>query len=192
MEKPQHKSNKKKRESTELIPIQGTYRRHDDIPEFPNKIEAYETYVTWKALPMLLKRPPRQKINGVLVTPDPVEFAMANGIEDEELLDLINIPTQNDFADKYRVDKDTLTRWNKLIYLRNPLEDSKRWTSKLVHNLLMSLYSNAMKGGNPMNYKLFLQVSANFEERQLVEHKFVPVETVEYQIIDHESNPQIK
>jgi hypothetical protein len=155
----------------------------EKVIESPYREDVFQAYVTWKALPVMLRNPPPRKVNGETMRVDPVEYAVANGIDDPDLLRLIGLRSQSAFCDEFAVSKDTLTNWNVMIEKRNILEDSRRWSSKLVNNMIMSLYSHAMKKGNPANIKLFLQASANFEERTHVEHRFNAVDSIGYDVI---------
>lgn len=174
-----------------LLP-EGKKKDPESTIENPYKADIFEAYITWKSLPALLKNPPPQKKADGYYRPDAREFAEANGIEDEELLELISISSQKAFAERFNVSQDTLTDWNKAIAERNPLKDTKRWSQKLISNLMMSLYSHAMKKGDARNFKLFFQVSADFEEKTTMEHKFVPINSVEIIEINHENKASIE
>jgi hypothetical protein len=190
----QHKNtpDKTPKNSETLLLAEPLPKKPDETIENPYKADVFEAYVTWKALPVFLKNPPPFKVGGVFKKPDAVEYAQMNGIEDEELLDLISIPSQSAFAERFGVSRDTLTDWNKSIKERDPLKDTKRWSQKLISNLMMSLYSHAMKKGDARNFKLFFQVSADFEEKQTMEHKFIPINSVEIIEINHENKASIE
>lgn len=163
----------------------------DVQPESPYKADVYEAYCLWKSLPALLKNPPpqRDKATKQFIKPDAKEFAQLQGIEDEDLLELIGISSQAEFRERFNVSRDTLARWNKLILDRAPFEDTKKWAKHLINNLVMGIYSHAMKSGNPFNSKLFLQIVGDFSEKATVEHKLTKIESVEFIEIPNGQTP---
>jgi len=142
-----------------------------------HKTTEFELYILWKSLPPLMKNalPNRE---GTI--PRGSDIARALGIEDETLIELSDIKTQKDFARVYNLHVNTLGDWN--IKIREKglslLPDMREWASGLSRNLLMSTYQHAMKKGNPLLIKLWFQLIEQWEEKQQVEHKFIPVTEV--------------
>lgn len=162
-------------------------KSHSQTVENPYKADIFETYVIWKSLPALLKNPPPQKQkDGSTIKPDPRQFAEAQGIDDEDLLELIMIPSQTAFAERFSLNQSTLVQWNKTIKERPLLEDTKKWARSLMNNAVMSLYAHAMKGGNPFNFKLFFQIIGEFQEKAIMEHKLTPIQSIEFIEISHD------
>lgn len=152
-----------------------------------DKIDTFKIYVLWKSIPYLMKNPPAQR-NGVI--PKAMEFAVQMGIEDEDLLNLISIPTSKAFAEKYDVHPNTLTVWAKYIKEKkyNDLFNIRDWAMDLTSNVVMSLYNHTMKKGNPLNFQTWFKVINEFKEKSEVDHKhqFIPIKTVE--ILDYDDN----
>lgn len=94
-------------------------------------------------------------------------------IDDDELKELMAVKTQLAFADKYGVNKSTLTTWNNELKERDPLIDIRRWANKLTKNVISSLYRNANLTDPRANQdrKLFLQVIAEWNEKFEHQHK---------------------
>ena len=119
----------------------------------------FEVYATWKALPVTMLR---------TFSRDQIRNNM--NVEDEDMLDLMEIPTQKAFAEKFDVEESTLSGWNKKVKDRDPLAEVKKWSQGLVKNMMLSLYTNAMKKGDAFLYKLFFQVANEWSEKSVVEH----------------------
>lgn len=94
------------------------------------------------------------------------------GIDSETILELSDIRTQNDFAEKYGVSKDTLSLWNKTIAVRDSMEDIRKWARGLTKNVIASLYNTAVRKGSSFEVKLFMQLVESWEEKQKVEHDY--------------------
>lgn len=133
---------------------EATPTHSDNTPQVILKHE-FHLFRVWRQLPVMLKRPPADTKTGF--APSPVEFAEAMGIDDEMVLELVQLPTQKSFAEKYGVSVDTLVDWGKKLELMNEDDEMRRWARKLTKNLLFSLYNHAMRKGNPLNFKLFLE-----------------------------------
>ena len=95
----------------------------------------FEMYKVWKSLPPMLKG-------------KPVVNLRKFGIEDEDLLSLLQIKTQTEFAEHYGVgDLGTLTDWNKRIRDEGSHDDIHLWARQLTPNVMFALYKNIMKHG---------------------------------------------
>lgn len=152
------------------------------------KVYEYNKYKVWKAIPSLLRNPPMDKITRT--RPDPREFAIAMGIEDEETLELIDIPTQKAFAVRFGLSEDTLVDWNKTAGLQNTMEQVRAWATHLTKNVVLALYNNAIRKGNMMEVKLWLQVVEGWEEKQKVDHAYLGVAGIQYEIVKAEKLPE--
>lgn len=133
----------------------------------------YELYCLWKSLPPFLKCPPRRK--GQKEDPDVRAYAMDAGIDDPVTLDLLEIKTQGEFAQRYGIHQDTCTDWNKTQGVRDNLQDIRKWARQLTRNVLMSLYQTAMKKGFATEVKLWFQLIEKWEEKMKVEHDYLGV-----------------
>jgi len=95
----------------------------------------FELYKVWKSLPPMLKGKPAVTLQ---------KF----GIEDEDLISLLQIKTQTEFAQKYEIrDLGTLSDWNKRIKESGFQEDMYGWARQLTPNVMFALYKNIMKHG---------------------------------------------
>ncbi len=147
------------------------------------KKKEFDLFVLWSSIPPLMKHPPKQR-DGTF--PQPREFAVGMGIEDEELLDLISIQTLTQFGERFDLNKNTLTEWKRIIKQRglHGLPSMKNWAMEMSSNLLMSLYNHAMKKGNPLTIKLWFQLVNDWKENTKVEHIFIPVKTIRHKDYD--------
>lgn len=143
------------------------------------KPREFEAYALWLNIPALMKSPPPQK-NGV--SPDPKSFAIGIGIEDETVLELVQLRTGQDFAKKYGVHINTLTRWKKDLKARGiiGLNKVREWAEDMTGNIVMSMYNHVMKKGNPHLFKLWFQTINGWNEKTKVEHQFVPIVSIEH------------
>lgn len=121
----------------------------------------------------MLRFPPVNKDSGE--SPTPRQFAMSMGIEDEDLLDLLEIKTQNDFADRFKVSKDTLSLWNKKLDRMDTSGDLRRLSQRLTKNLMFALYQHTYRKGNPLNFKLWLEFVERWEPKLQLKHNFKSV-----------------
>lgn len=130
----------------------------------PENEEVFATYALWKSLPIpILKNMTREQITDKM------------GIDDEIILDLIEIPTQKVFAERYNLHHDTLSDWNNKIRIRDPLFEAKGWARGLAKNMVLSMYNHAIRKGNPLLMKLFFQVANDWQEKSTVEHDYLGV-----------------
>lgn len=156
----------------------------------PKKEKEYQAYCLWRSVPFFFRNPPRDKATGV--APVPRDFAMSMGIEDEIMLDLCGIKTQKEFGAIYDVHPDTLSDWNKTYNAQNGLEEAKKWAQSLTKNVLFSLYNNALRKGGYYEVKLWLQVVENWQEKQQVDHTYLGVATVNYEIVPNKPSPVLE
>lgn len=143
----------------------------------------FELFTVWLSLPPLMKRPPAQK-GGIV--PEARAFAESMGIDDEIILDLVELKTQKDFANRYLVDEATLVRWKNKIKTQGliGITAMQNWAQTMSANVLMSIYQHAMKKGNPLTAKLWFQLVDNWKENVKVEHQFTPVKNIEHDEYD--------
>lgn len=152
------------------------------------RVHEYNKYKVWKAIPSLLRNPPVDKYTKQ--RPHPRDFAIGMGIEDEETLELVDIPTQKAFAERFDLSEDTLVDWNKTVGIQSSLEQVRNWATHLTKNVVLSLYNNAIRKGNMMEVKLWLQVVEGWEEKQKLEHNYLGVASITYEVV--KAKPQIE
>ncbi len=117
----------------------GVYRKQD-----------FATYVTWKSLPTFLRGQPETVLRKM-------------GIDDDMAIELLQIKTQKDFAERFGVkDPGTLTDWNKRIEDEGLVEHINTWARKLTPNEVLALYKNVTKNGNAKEVKTWFELIENF------------------------------
>jgi hypothetical protein len=119
--------------SLEIIP------KDSETIKNPVRQDLYDTYVLWKTLPLIFKRQGRQFVQDKLQ------------IEDETILELCEISSQTEFAEKYKVHRDTLTDWNKLIKKRDEFSNIRAWLQPMLKNVVLSAYNVALKSDPKAN-----------------------------------------
>ena len=117
----------------------------------------FAVYRMWRALPITMLRK---------LTRDQIYARV--GIDDEYVLDLCEIKTQTEFGEIYDVHIDTLTDWNVRIRKENPLDEARAWAQMLVKNLIFTLYSKAVRSGDPFQIELFFKAVNKWEEKAKV------------------------
>jgi len=141
--------------------MENTTPTKSDVLVNPKNEALFELYSVWRGLPIpILKQMSETQITDQM------------GFDDDQVLELVYIKSQKEFALKYGLHPDTLTDWNKKIRKNDPLYDSKGWARTLTKNVMMSFYNHTIRKGNPLLYKLFFQVVNDWEESSKV--KFAP------------------
>lgn len=152
-----------------------------DIEE-KEELDLYELYASWKALPTMMRLPPRTK-EGARMDHD--EFLERMGIDDPELVELAKLKTQGAFADHFGVNKDTLTRWNKRVKTRDRIADARTWANYLMSNALFMLYNKVMGGtANGMETALYFQVGGGWSPKLKLEASTRRVSKVIIEIVE--------
>lgn len=128
-----------------------------DLNWRPDLEREYRLFLMWKSLPvkMLAMGP---------------EAAQESGIEDEELLMLMGIKYQKDFATKFNVTPETLSIWNsKPVPIEYRELDWRVWAKKLTKNVVRLLYEGIEEDKDAARIKLWLQATDDsFVERSAV------------------------
>jgi hypothetical protein len=141
--------------------------QNDPTPMQIRLRSTFDAYTFFKSLPYHLRYPPQDKKTGY--RPAAREFAIALGIEDENLLTLIELRTQKRFAEYFGVTEQTLGRWNNLITETSTFSNTQKWAQSLTPNVVLSLYSQVLQGrALPQHYKLWFQVIDGWSEKQAV------------------------
>lgn len=127
----------------------------------PENEQTFELYALWKSLPInILNKMPQEQLQEKM------------GIDDPFVLELVKIPNQHAFAEKYDIRDATLSDWNKKILENDPHYESKNWARNLTKNVMLSFYNHTVRKGNPLLYKLWFQVINDWEETSKI--KFAP------------------
>ena len=180
-------TNETKIKPEKMLLLTSGKKPDETVVENPYKEDVFDIYVLWKSLPPLLKNPPA----GPRGKPNAREFAESQGFDDDEILRLISIPSQTAFAAEFNLNINTLTEWNKKIKKEHIIQHTKGWALDLMPNIIMSMYSSAMKKNNPLTYKLLLQTIADFQEKAVIDHRFKPIDKVEF-VLANEQNVKEK
>ena len=120
----------------------------------------YDVFCLWKSLPPFLIKPSK-----IILKQDTVQqFYEKMGIDDERMLSLLKIKTQNQFAKKFGVCIETLSDWNKRIYDegRDDFSDTRRMFNKMTKNVMLAHYNKAIRKFDPYTGELWYKVVAGW------------------------------
>lgn len=125
----------------------------------PVKPKEYRLFLIWKSLPLEFTQKGRQHLLDL-------------GVDDEELLELADIKTKKDFYEKYDLNKDTLTKWDKA---KPPVEysdiDWRVWARHLTRRVVGYLFEGIQKDMDANRIKLWMQMVDGFvEESKITEN----------------------
>ncbi|XOB46640.1 MAG: hypothetical protein ACKKMV_00435 [Candidatus Nealsonbacteria bacterium] len=80
--------------------------------------------------------------------------------------------TQEEFAKKFGVSKDTLTDWKKRDDFWNAVEtEGKKWGREKTTNIMNKFYATIMQKGESANFRLWFQYFLNWEEKRETKNK---------------------
>lgn len=133
------------------------------------KPREYELYKLWKSLPAILKHSTEDELRVAGLA----GYKEKSGLTDEDdwqMKELLNIRSQTDFAKKYNLSVNTLSRWNYRIEEDNDaIEMMGIWTRKLIPNIVMAMYRHAQIKGSPELIRYLFQMSYgyNFKDSQV-------------------------
>jgi len=147
-------ASKKQPDKARTAPT-GTLAENDDMPENDVHYEKqFVIYALWKSLPPMLRGETA------------AELEKKYFIDDEEIIQLLQIRTQRQFADHYDLNEKTLWRWNMKLKDRDLFADIRAWSNGLVKNVIMSTYRASMLKDPKASSdrKLFLQFAGWGEE----------------------------
>lgn len=150
-------------------------------PTFIVKQKEFDAFTAWLAIPPLFKRPPVDK--KTRQRPEVRDFLEAIGVNDDKLIELAEITTQQMFAEKYAVSMDTLTDWKKKIFEKDLLGELADWARPLMGNVLMAHYNQCIRGGLPEHYKLFYQIVGGWSEKMSLNISKREIKTVNVHVI---------
>lgn len=157
-------------------------------PSWIVKKKEFDIFTAWLAIPPLFKRPPVDK--KTRQRPPVRDFLEAIGVNDDTVVALAEITTQNQFAEQYGVSIDTLTDWKKKIFEKDLLGELAEWARPLMSNVIMAHYNQCIRGGLPEHYKLFYQIVGGWSEKMSLniskrEIKTINVNVVHNKIHEH-------
>lgn len=122
--------------------------------------DVYEKYKLWKSLPSMWKGMSRQMLQEKF------------GIEDEDMLEMLEMRWQNDFAKKFNLDITTLTKWNHRMEEDgiDHLEEVKKWANRLTKNVVLAHYNKAIRKFDPVSGDIWYKTIAGFSEKKQIQH----------------------
>lgn len=144
------------------------------------KEKEFGAFLAWLSLPVTLRYPP--KVKG-MEQQTPREYALSMGIDDEEVLGLIELKTAKEFGERFEVDPNTLTDWKKLIYERDMLGDLTQWAKPLSRNVMMSLYNKTMRGGLPEHYALWFKLNHQWSDKINIDIRKRVIKTITVKVV---------
>lgn len=113
----------------------------ESVPENSNKTGEYIEFVTFIAIPSVLRK------------------------------DLLDVKTQDDFAKKYGVNKDTLSDWKKRAgFLSDVMRIRQEFFKQRSGDVILSLETTCIKDGKGSDVKVYLTYTGEYKERQETEH----------------------
>lgn len=113
-------------------------------------------YLLWKSLPIDFIRGGR-------------EHLLSAGIDDYELLELSDVKTQKQFAEKYELNEDTLVIWNKQPIPAEYREmDWRYWARKLTPRIIGFLFEGIKAEKDAARIKLWLQTVDGYVEESRI------------------------
>ena len=121
--------------------------------EHPYREADFQSYVTWKSLPSLLRSEKEETLRKL-------------GFEDDNILVLLKIRSQKEFAGIYKISQKCLSDWNLRIDEKDLLKDArKKYFRKLMSNVITAVYRKTLSEGDAQRGKFLAQYLEDFEER---------------------------
>jgi len=136
--------------------IRNNQKNKDGKPrnERINKEQVFNVYVVWKSLPARWGSEGERGLDLLGIT------------KDESVRGLLPIRTQTEFAGKFKVNKDTLTIWNKKIEDDKSLYDErKKWGQKIMGNVIGAVYRKCLVEGDANRAKFLAQYFGEYIEK---------------------------
>lgn len=128
------------------------------VPDEVKLKEVYKQYGMWRHFPSVMRDLTE------------IELRQKFGLEDQEMVRVLKIPTQGAFATEFKVDEKTLWAWNSKLDNDNPLPWIAMWAKQSTKNIVLANIQSAMgKGGVSMvDRQTFYKTIAGFEEKSTV------------------------
>lgn len=132
---------------------------HTESEFVPQREREYRLFLIWQILP--------QEIRDEKVGPAYLE---QEGITDELITELAGIKTQKAFAEKYGLNKDTLSMWKKQPVPEQyaELADFRYYSKQLIKNVLPILYRGFKERKDPASAKFLLEGHGEYIQKSEV------------------------
>jgi hypothetical protein len=102
--------------------------------------------------------------------PDPEKCQMF-GVEKDPITGKVKVPTQQDFALKYGLAFETLSRWkNRKDFMDAVNMVRRQWGRERTSNVMASLYNRCLKYGMAYDIETYLAYFDNWSRTQVVKH----------------------
>ena len=140
------KTVKIKDKKKEIVEESGVYKKAE-----------FETYIIWKSLPALLRGCDKGKL-------------MKLGVEDEMSLEMLEIKTQTEFAEKYGLKRTTCSEWKKKLAGKKIVFGSiEKWAKMITPNVIMALAKTAIRTGKAPEVMAWMRIVEGFEGKSEAE-----------------------
>lgn len=101
--------------------------------------------------------------------PDPDKCAEFDIPFDEKKGKYERVPTQIDFAKKYGLARETLSRWkNRIDFIPAVERQQKGWGLEKIPNVMAALYRRCLRFGISSDVELYLAYYANWDRKQVI------------------------
>lgn len=109
------------------------------------KTDEFVKFLRWCSFPDVFKGKSR-------------DYLLEIGIKEPELLELLAIKTQKEFADTYKVRPATLTAWNQTIDEQGLKEDTKKFFAAMSKNVYGAFYHATLQHADAHRVRLWREV----------------------------------
>lgn len=109
------------------------------------KPEVFAKFLRWYALPGVLRGKPRNLIEKA-------------GISDPETLDLLEIKSQKDFGEKFKLGQNTVTEWKQKVVKAEIFGEAKDFFKSLTPNIYGAFYLKALHYADAPRVRLWEEI----------------------------------
>lgn len=142
-------------------------------PKKPHKDDIYQTFRVWRTMPAVVKKLIRDAADAKALGKEGLSQ------EDLETFELASVQTKTEFAAKYGVDRDTLSRWEaKLFSEGDYMNGIRSWAQRLSTNVYMAFYKKTVRSGDAFAATQWAKIIDGWQEKTKIEHKFEPIGSV--------------
>lgn len=147
------KKVKKISEKTEVVKNKNRHQR-------AQRQDVYELYKFWKSLPAMWRG----------MRPEDLEAKFS--VDDPITVELLQIKTQSAFAEKFDLNIDTTTDWNKRMEDEGVdyLEETRKWANKLTKNVVLAHYNKMIRKFDPVSADIWYKTVSGFSEKKEIAH----------------------